>query len=63
MKHGDTIKLDDGRDYRVLAVGATEGDATYVPLASIAMGVSQKNGHRPLQVCGWLRGTTLTGTL
>jgi hypothetical protein len=63
MKSGDTIKLDDGRDWRVLATGATDGDAIYVHLASVAMGVLQKNGHRPLQVCGWLRGSTLTGSL
>ena len=60
MKTGDTLKLDDGRDWRVLAIGVTNGDATYVHLASVALGVSQKNGHRPLQVCGWLRGSTLT---
>lgn len=59
MKAGDVLKLDDGREWRVLAVGATEYGATYVHLASVARGVSQKNGHRPLQICGWLRGSTL----
>jgi hypothetical protein len=61
MKPGDVLKLDDGREWRVLTVGATEDGATYVHLASVALGVSQKNGHRPLQICGWLRGSTLAG--
>ena len=61
LKTGDVLKLDDGREWRVLAIGARENGATDVHLASVALGQSQKNGHRPLQICGWLRGSTLAG--
>lgn len=61
LKHGDMVNVD-GREWRVLAVGATENGATYVHLASSTGGVRQKNGVRSVQMCGWLRGSILSNT-
>lgn len=59
MIAGDVVDVD-GIEWRVVAVGVTIGDATYVHLVALAGGTQQKNGLRPKQMCGWLRGTKLS---
>ena len=58
-KRHDLVTVD-GCEWRVVAVGVTSGDAVYVHLAALTRGTHQKNGFRPAQACGWLRGTTLS---
>ncbi len=55
---GDEVSANGDR--RVLAAGTTSDGATYVHLASLTRSVRQKNGARPVQACGWLRGHTLS---
>ena len=63
MKAGDTITIDGAGECRVISVGVTAEGATYVHVASTTRGTRQKNGYRPVQMCGWLRGQVLSVSL
>jgi hypothetical protein len=53
IKYGDVLRAD-GDTWLVLGAGATRSDgSTYVHLSSQTRSVSQKNGKRPVQCCGW----------
>lgn len=60
MKAGDIVTIDGRGEFRVISAGVTVAGATYVHVASISQGAHQKNGFRPIQLCGWLRDHALT---
>jgi hypothetical protein len=62
MKHGDNISID-GEAWRVLSVGATCGERTYVHVAHPTKGKQGKAGFIPVQSCGWFDGLTLHDSL
>ncbi len=52
----DDIVAHDGREWRVIGVGATDHDSgkTYYHLASTTDFIKQRNGSRPKMVGVWL---------
>lgn len=48
----------DGEEWTVLSTGHTENGSTFVHLASTTRTHRQRNGTRPVQVCGWFNRNT-----
>ena len=53
----------DGDSWRVVSVGATRDDKTYVHLASTTRFQRQRNGVNPIQMCDWIDSSLLVASL